>query len=294
MARTSDKKTGISDYFSDIGKPISYFPSFRKITTTTNSAILLCQFLFWSRVTGFNWFFKDAYDLEEETGLTYKEQKNAREILVNLGIIQEKYDRINHTMYFRIDRYVLNERWEQNGGQQTKLVDKEEIDKVEARTPSFDVTLEPDDSLEAFKKEIAEKKKAKTNTINTVSTEKRGDYQQLMIDTGQSVGYKRTKLKEDIFNTVSRRLGVNPIGRNWDEFLEFAINRHVIDKQHISKFLDWAVNNGFDPVYWPPQKLMTLWPQAFLTNKVVPIYVENEPIEEKEVAPMPKQIRRKS
>ena len=111
----------------------------------------------------------------------------------------------------------------------------------------------------------------------------------------QSIGYKKEGLKQAIFDTVSKRLNVNPAGNRWNEFIEYAMNRHVGDKQHISKFLDWAIENGFDPIYWTPQKMITLWPQAFTEKpKATPTYVKNEPIQEKEIAPMPKELRRKS
>jgi hypothetical protein len=296
------KKTGISDFFVDLGKPISYFPSFRRITGTTNSVILLCQFLFWSKVNRFKWFFKDAYDLEEETGLTYKEQKKAREILVDLKILEERYDRIDHTMYFRINPEVLNDKWEETGGKQSKLTTKFEIDEIEKDTPPKDNAVgkyieedkENAEALEYFREKEREKQEKLANKPEEerVDYGKKRDTTEYIINILKSQGFRKADLKEKIYTEIEKKMHINPAGAKWDEFIEFAIIRHVNDKQHISKFLDWMLKNNPNPVFWSPSRFVMLWPQAFTQKEQKQFEVVNEPFVEKEVAPMPKRLRK--
>ncbi len=56
---------------------------------------------------------------------------------------------------------------------------------------------------------------------------------------------------------------VRPNGRAWEDFINFAAERQVMDGQPLEKFISWVLVNGYDPIYMPPQKLQTLWDRAF-------------------------------
>ena len=70
----------LSQFLTDVGRPVAYHPKLKKITGSTTATILLCQFIYWrgkeSNKDG--WLYKDSDEIEEETGLTYNEQKTAR------------------------------------------------------------------------------------------------------------------------------------------------------------------------------------------------------------------------
>ena len=74
------------------------------------------------------------------------------------------------------------------------------------------------------------------------------------------------KLKDEIRGKISVRLRVNPDNRKWEDFIEYAANRQKVDNQSIDKFISWAITEGFNAVYWTPEKMKTLWPQAFTSK----------------------------
>ncbi len=118
----------LTDFLSDVGRPIAYYPSLRKITGSTTATILLCQFIYWrgkeSDPNG--WLYKTSDDIEEETGLSYNEQKTARANLVSAELIEEHYARLDHQMKFRVNLDMINLLW---GTEQTVI--------PESDNPSF-------------------------------------------------------------------------------------------------------------------------------------------------------------
>lgn len=103
----------LSDFLTDVGRPVAYYPGLRKITGSTNATIFLCQFVYWTgkESAGDGWIYKTSEEIESETGLSYKEQTTAREKLVTAGLIEEKYARLEHQMYFRVNLDTLNDKW---------------------------------------------------------------------------------------------------------------------------------------------------------------------------------------
>lgn len=103
----------LTDFLEDIGRPIAYYPSMRKITGSTNATVLLCQFIYWrgKEADPEGWLFKDSEAIEIETGLSYDEQKTARKQLKDAGFLEEHYARLDHQMKFRLNLEAINEAW---------------------------------------------------------------------------------------------------------------------------------------------------------------------------------------
>ncbi len=103
----------------NLGRVVAYYPGLKIITKSTVASILLCQFLYWkSKTTSEDGsFYKTSEELEMETGLTYEEQRTARAKLVELGIITERYARLEHTIYFTVDEEKIDDLWEEASGQ---------------------------------------------------------------------------------------------------------------------------------------------------------------------------------
>ena len=103
----------LSDYIQGVGRPIAYYPGLRSITGSTTATIFLCQFIYWTgkESSKDGWIYKTSADIEEETGLSYDEQRTARKKLVSTGLIEENYARLEHQMYFKVDLDMLNEMW---------------------------------------------------------------------------------------------------------------------------------------------------------------------------------------
>lgn len=102
-------------------KPIAFHRIFKTITGTTNAALFLSQAWYWSKnktvASRQGWFYKTALDWEEETGLTRREQINARRLCREVGLIEEKLKKIysyekdqkgksygHATLHFRVNK----------------------------------------------------------------------------------------------------------------------------------------------------------------------------------------------
>jgi hypothetical protein len=73
------------------------------------ASLFFSHFEYWSD-KGSNpngWIFKTAVEIERETGLTYREQQHARRILVKHGLIEERYQRLNHRMDFKVNKKAM-------------------------------------------------------------------------------------------------------------------------------------------------------------------------------------------
>lgn len=104
----------LSEFLIGVGRSISYYPGMRKITGSTTATILFCQLFYWTgkEAAGDGWIYKTSDELTEETGLSYDEQVTARKGLIERGLIEENYARLEHKMYFRVCVDKLNAVWE--------------------------------------------------------------------------------------------------------------------------------------------------------------------------------------
>ena len=103
----------LSDFITDIGRPVAFYPGLKRVTKSTTATILLCQFIYWigKGEAKDGSVYKTSKELEDETGLTYEEQKTARARLKEIGLLTEKYARLDHTVYFKIDTNKLDALW---------------------------------------------------------------------------------------------------------------------------------------------------------------------------------------
>ena len=93
-----------------LGRPIAYHPKLAKLLGSVNAAILFGQLVYWSDKTNHELgIYKTAEQIEEETGLSPREQKTAREKLVKLKVLTETHRRLEHRLYFKIDFAVYDE-----------------------------------------------------------------------------------------------------------------------------------------------------------------------------------------
>lgn len=93
-----------------LGRPIAYHPKLAKLLGSVNAAILFGQLVYWSDKTNHELgIYKTAEQIEEETGLSPKEQKTARAKLVKLKVLTETHRRLEHRLYFKINFAVYDE-----------------------------------------------------------------------------------------------------------------------------------------------------------------------------------------
>jgi hypothetical protein len=106
-------EVNLEDAVQELGRPIMFYRSLAKLIGIKES-LLLCQLIYWTprgrQDKGKGWIYKSAEEFEEETCLTYREQRRIRAVLVERGLIEEEYNREEHVMYFRVVPGGLKQR----------------------------------------------------------------------------------------------------------------------------------------------------------------------------------------
>ena len=100
-----------SDVMLDLGRPLAFYSGLRRITGSLAASVLFSQLFYWhgkGKVYEDDWFYKSAAELTEETSLSYTEQVTARKLLVARGLIEERYERLDHRMCFRVKIAALD------------------------------------------------------------------------------------------------------------------------------------------------------------------------------------------
>jgi hypothetical protein len=83
---------------------IAFQRSFIKPAGGVKAALLMSQIVYWNNRTNDKegWFYKKADDFEVETGLSRKEQEQARRLLVSKDWLETKLRGVPPTLYFRV------------------------------------------------------------------------------------------------------------------------------------------------------------------------------------------------
>jgi hypothetical protein len=262
----------LSDFIISVGRPVAVYPGLRKLTGSLASTVLLCQFLYWSDKTKDGWFYKSSDELIEETSLSYEEQKAARVKLTGLGVIEEQYRRSEHKLYFRVKKDVLNSKWE------ALALEGKEVEKEKS---IFDI----EDDILAIE--------------DTKRTPKKKDLVDGIIEMMDMPGIKKANLKLGIESKISTKLGLNPSGRRWEDFINFAADRWINHKENIDTFIAWVLDNDYNPVYASAERFRTVWPSAFVNNSALDntdsfVVKSNTVKKEENYAPIPVGLGRRS
>lgn len=104
----------ITDFLSDVGRPVAYFPKLRHITGSVNATLFLCQLIYWEgkQASKTGWIYKTHSEMEEETGLSRREQETARRKLKDLGLIEERLAGVPQRLHYRLDKKKINDAWD--------------------------------------------------------------------------------------------------------------------------------------------------------------------------------------
>lgn len=246
----------LTDFLSDVGRPVAYYPGLRRITGSTTATILLCQLIYWTgkESRGDGWIYKSSEELTEETGLSYDEQVTARKHLTQAGLIQEEYKRLEHRMYFRVEMDAINDKWGIPETGNAKMGNKE--------TPVSSNTGLPN-SL------IGNTETTKENETENapISSQKKGDLVDGFIAFSIGPGVKMAMLKTDIESAIKVKLSMNPSGKDAESFINYAAQQHK-KGQEFPVFLAWWIANGGERKYWSFKRMEQMFPMAFQAASV--------------------------
>lgn len=87
-----------------LDRPIAFHRIFVDWTGTIPAALMLSQLVYWTNRTNNEkgWVYKTAKQWEEETGMSVKEQRNARTRLRECGLVEEALHGVPATLHFRL------------------------------------------------------------------------------------------------------------------------------------------------------------------------------------------------
>lgn len=103
----------LTELFSEIGEPFSFYPKLiHTCGISTNACVLLC-YIGWKTFSDEigEWKSFSTDGITKATGLSVKEQTTARRQLVDAGLIEEYYARLEHVLKFKILAKDLTGVW---------------------------------------------------------------------------------------------------------------------------------------------------------------------------------------
>ena len=103
-----------AEFVRNSGSPVAYYPRLAVALGGVKEAVFVCQLLYWEgkQSDSERWIHKSLEEVRAETGLSRYEQDGVRRALERKGILECRYDRLVHRLYFRIDLCRLSDYWE--------------------------------------------------------------------------------------------------------------------------------------------------------------------------------------
>ncbi|BBD70639.1 hypothetical protein NIES4072_70060 [Nostoc commune NIES-4072] len=103
----------LTDFLTDIGNSVAYYPKLVEISGGVLPNLFLCQMYYWlgKQKNPEGWIYKTQAEIENETGLSRKEQESARKSLKARGLLFEKFTGCPRRLEFWLDKDALNQRW---------------------------------------------------------------------------------------------------------------------------------------------------------------------------------------
>jgi hypothetical protein len=98
-------------------------------------AILVAQLFYWmgKEQAEDGWIYKTKEELEKETGLSRHEQNTCVEDLKKKKVLETRYDRLDHRLYYKICREALNDIMDADTPSESRKADLGESGKRIAR-----------------------------------------------------------------------------------------------------------------------------------------------------------------
>lgn len=99
-----------SDIMIQIGRPVAYYTGFARLWGPA-AGVFFSQLFYWTgkQIDKDGWIYKTQEEIEDEIGLSADSQQTARNRLKAAGVLEERYNRIEHRLYYRVVLDKLNE-----------------------------------------------------------------------------------------------------------------------------------------------------------------------------------------
>lgn len=130
-----------SERLFDFGRPVAFYPGLVKYLGSVNAVLFFCQIFYWlDKAESDLGVYKTVEEIEEETGMTYREQVTARRHLVERGVLVETHKRLEHRIYYKIDIEKLDALLESADFQERNSRTAESAIREEAKAQSVNRT----------------------------------------------------------------------------------------------------------------------------------------------------------
>jgi hypothetical protein len=108
-------------------------------------------------------------------------------------------------------------------------------------------------------------------------------------------GEQKIKKMDEIREKIHLNFHVNPDNKKWQTFIEHAYKRQEKFNEPFDRFVAWAIESGFSPIFWTPEKMITMYPGAYVEDKKArEDFVEKLPeAKEEEYVEVPREMRTK-
>jgi hypothetical protein len=103
-----------AEFVRNWGSPVAYYPRLAIALGGVKEAVFVCQLLYWEgkQSDSERWIHKSLEEIRSETGLSRYEQEGVRRTLEKEGILESRYERLEHRLYFRVNLARLSDCWE--------------------------------------------------------------------------------------------------------------------------------------------------------------------------------------
>ena len=103
-----------AEFVRNSGNPVAYYPRLAIALGGVKEAVFVCQLLYWEGKQSHSerWIHKSLEEIRSETGLSRYEQEGVRRTLEKEGILESRYERLEHRLYFRVNLARLSDCWE--------------------------------------------------------------------------------------------------------------------------------------------------------------------------------------
>ena len=93
-----------------------------------------------------------------------------------------------------------------------------------------------------------------------------------LLDMSNFPGAKAEARRNSILSYLGERLHVNTETKAWREFAKYVDGQQQKGEK-IETFIAWLLGQDkFQIQYWPPRRMMEMWPQAFIkTESTIPV-----------------------
>ena len=270
-----------SQCLRQLGQPIAYYPQLSNILGGVTAAVLFGQLFYWQDKTDNPLgVYKTLDELMDETGLTERELRSAREKLRDLGVVIETNKRLEHRLYFKVDYNALDDLMAMASFREEAKRHSPDCQHI---TPPNDKTSFREEAKRHFVNTEITTKTTTEITTDPISTSGK-DFPPAK--TGKKFVYTDDDLRAAnwIFGLI-KNLSPNvktPAFENWANEIRLMRERDGRTHKDICELFKWANQNEF----WAsnilsPAKLREKWDQLEIKRNASPNVKRKESFAEK-------------